>query len=171
MPRSAIAAGAVDLVLPLAKVPDALARYGGHRYLKAAKGGAALPLSGGLTKIIDLLRKKTPHDFTLYKEGTLGRRIERRMAMAGIEDSNSYLKLLTKDPAAPNPPPEPMPENVPPAPGPTVYWQPGHWGWTGTQWTWLAGHYEQRPYQTAVWEPGHWQQGGSGYFWVDGRWR
>ena len=72
---------------------------------------------------------------------------------------------------APNPPPEPMVENAPPAPGATVYWQPGHWAWTGNQWTWLAGHYEQRPYQTAVWEPGHWQQSSNGYFWVDGRWR
>ncbi len=98
MPRSAIAGGAVDLVLPLAKVPDALARYGGHRYLKAAKGGVALPAGGGLTKIIDLLRKKTPHDFALYKEGTLGRRIERRMAMAGIEDGNSYLEAADQGP-------------------------------------------------------------------------
>ena len=72
---------------------------------------------------------------------------------------------------APNAPPEPMAENVPPAPGPSVYWQPGHWGWTGSQWSWLAGHYEQRPYQTAVWEPGHWQQSSNGYFWADGRWR
>ena len=37
MPRSAIATGAVDLVLPLAKIPEALARYGGHRYLKASR--------------------------------------------------------------------------------------------------------------------------------------
>jgi hypothetical protein len=72
---------------------------------------------------------------------------------------------------APNPPPEPMAENVPPAPGPTVYWQPGHWGWTGAQWVWLPGHYEQRPNQTAVWEPGHWQQSSNGYVWADGRWR
>ena len=72
---------------------------------------------------------------------------------------------------APNPPPEPMVETVPPVPGPTVYSQPGHWAWTGSQWAWLPGHYEQRPYQTATWEPGHWQQGSNGYFWVDGRWR
>ena len=42
MPRSAIETGAVDLVLPLAKVPEALAKYGGHRYLKTGKGSAAL---------------------------------------------------------------------------------------------------------------------------------
>ena len=99
MPRSAIVTGAVDLILPLAKVPEALARYGGHRYLRTGKRSAALPLGDEFIKIIDLLRKRTPHDFALYKEGTLGRRIERRMAMAGIEDGNRYLDLLTQDQA------------------------------------------------------------------------
>jgi chemotaxis response regulator CheB len=42
MPRSAIATGAVDLVLALAKMPEALAKYGGHRYPKPAKTYAAL---------------------------------------------------------------------------------------------------------------------------------
>jgi two-component system, chemotaxis family, CheB/CheR fusion protein len=91
--------GAVDLVLPLAKVPEALAKYGGHRYLNPGKRGATRPMGDGLANIVDLLRKKTSHDFALYKEGTLGRRIERRMAMAGIEDSDRYLDLLVKDPA------------------------------------------------------------------------
>ena len=98
MPRTVIASGAVDLVLRLAKVPEALAKYAGHPYLKPGKTDAALPLGEGTTKIIDLLRKKTSHDFALYKEGTIGRRIERRMAMAGIVDNNRYLELLTKDP-------------------------------------------------------------------------
>ncbi len=98
MPRNAIAIGAVDLVLPLAKMPEALAKYGGHRYVKTGKGGAAHPVGSGLTKIIDLLRKKTPHDFALYKEGTLGRRIERRMALAAVADIAGYLKTLQHDP-------------------------------------------------------------------------
>src|ERR1039458_7264316 len=46
-----------------------------------------------ITEIIDVLRTKTIYDFTLYKEGTLQRRIERRMAMVGIEtdDMDRYL--------------------------------------------------------------------------------
>ena len=81
MPRNAIATGAVDLVLPLAKIPQALAQHGGHRY---REDHAPQSADVGLTQIIDLLRKNTSHDFSLYKEGTLRRRIERRMAMAGI---------------------------------------------------------------------------------------
>jgi two-component system, chemotaxis family, CheB/CheR fusion protein len=52
-----------------------------------------------LSEIIDLLRTKTSHDFTLYKLGTLRRRIERRMAMAAIEtkDMDRYLGVLRKD--------------------------------------------------------------------------
>ena len=55
--------------------------------------------SDWLPEIIDLLRTKTAHDFTLYKPGTLQRRIERRMAMAAIEtdDMDRYLEILRSD--------------------------------------------------------------------------
>jgi two-component system CheB/CheR fusion protein len=98
MPRSAIAAGAVDLVLPLAKIPQALVRYGRHRYLRPPEGGEP-PASDSFAQIIDLLRKRTSHDFALYKEGTLRPRIERRMALNGIEDGGPYLERLTQDAA------------------------------------------------------------------------
>jgi two-component system CheB/CheR fusion protein len=98
MPRSAIATGAVDLVLPLDRIPEALGKYARHEYLKTDETSAATALGSDLAKILDLLRKKTPHDFALYREGTLGRRITRRMALAGIEDANRYLEMLNKDP-------------------------------------------------------------------------
>ncbi|HUW80892.1 MAG TPA: CheR family methyltransferase, partial [Acidocella sp.] len=45
---------------------------------------------------IALLKSRTVHDFTLYKPGTLERRIARRMDMAGIaeNDTSSYLAML-----------------------------------------------------------------------------
>ncbi|MGA3000782.1 MAG: chemotaxis protein CheB [Acetobacteraceae bacterium] len=97
MPRAVIATGAADLVLPVAKMPDAIARYGGHRYVRSGESGTALPMGNELRKIIDLLRQRTSHDFALYKPGTLERRIGRRMALAGIEDIDHYLALLTSD--------------------------------------------------------------------------
>ena len=53
-----------------------------------------------MPEIINLLLAKTAHNFTLYKQGTLRRRIERRMGLAAIElhDMNRYLKLLHSDP-------------------------------------------------------------------------
>ncbi len=59
------------------------------------------PAPDWLPEIIDLLRTRTAHDFRLYKEGTLQRRIERRMAMAAIEtdDMDRYLDLLRRAPS------------------------------------------------------------------------
>jgi len=98
MPRAAMAAGVVDLVLTLAKLPEALTRYAGHPYVR--NGGLADSAgSDGVAKIIDLLRRRTAHDFALYKEGTIRRRIERRMALTGTQDSDGYLERLANDPA------------------------------------------------------------------------
>lgn len=102
MPRSAILTGAVDLVLPVTEIPDALVKYDRRMALTRRQGGLPLPntAKGWLPEIIDLLRTKTTHDFTLYKPGTLQRRIERRMAMVAVEtnDLGRYLDILRNDP-------------------------------------------------------------------------
>src|SRR5947208_10180677 len=89
MPRSAIITGAVDLVLPVAKIPETLAKYGRHLVLNGKRRKGAAPDDHSpdrLAEIIDLLRTKAAHDFALYKPGTLLRRIERRMALAAVDD-------------------------------------------------------------------------------------
>jgi len=100
MSRSAIMTGAVDLVLPVAEIPDALAEFA-RRPVADATGTASPPDNPQdcLHAIIDLLRSKTSHDFRLYKEGTLRRRIERRMVLASIEadDMQRYLEMLRGD--------------------------------------------------------------------------
>jgi len=100
MPRNAIQTGAVDLVLPLAGIPDALVKF--HRRMTLTR--AAVPGQGSLapnwlSEIVELLRKKTAYDFRPYKQGTLRRRIERRMAMASIEtdDIARYIDVLRSD--------------------------------------------------------------------------
>jgi len=101
MPRNAILTGAVDLVLPVAAISDALVKYDRRMALTSTQNG--LHPQGAaqdwLPKIIDLLRARTAHDFRLYKPGTLERRIERRMAMAAIEtdDMDRYLEILRCD--------------------------------------------------------------------------
>src|SRR5246127_2872252 len=97
MPRSAIMTGAVDLVLPVAKIPETLAKYGRQLVLNGErrKGLAAEDQHPDrLAEIIDLLRTKTSHDFALYKSGTLLRRIERRMALAGVDDCGRYFDFV-----------------------------------------------------------------------------
>ena len=102
MPRSAIATGAVDLVLPVAKIPDALITYDRRMILTRKQNGSRAKDSAPewLPEIIELLRTKTGHDFRLYKSGTLQRRIERRMAMAAIETDGMerYLEALRSNP-------------------------------------------------------------------------
>ncbi len=107
MPRSAIMTGAVDLVLPVANIPDALVardRPTSHTRAQDARSpqdasSAPSRVRDWLPEFIDLLRTKTAHDFTLYKPGTLQRRIERRMAMVGIrlDGMERYLDLLRRD--------------------------------------------------------------------------
>jgi len=109
MPRSAIATGLVDLVLAAGKIPAALFE-GMDRSSRAADPSTTSQQDPDiLPEIIELLRDKTAHDFRLYKTGTLRRRVERRMAMAGIdagrmdlylaalEANETELDLLAKD--------------------------------------------------------------------------
>jgi two-component system CheB/CheR fusion protein len=100
MPRSAITTGAVDLVLSVTDMAAALVKYSRQPYVRTTHKTPAPDdrPSDGLGEIIGLLREKTMHDFTLYKQGTLSRRIERRMAILGLPDSESYLGLLRSDP-------------------------------------------------------------------------
>lgn len=74
---------------------------------------------------------------------------------------------------APNAPPAPRVEVVPPAPttGPQMAWQAGRWTWANGTWAWEDGHYVAPPQPAAVWHPGHWEsQSTGGYVWVNGRW-
>ena len=101
MPTSAIETGCIDQVLPIAAMAEALRLYelrGGRSANQSGKGSEHLsPVS--LAGIVELLRDKTTHDFTLYKHGTLQRRIERRMGLLGLEAGEAlrYLAILQKD--------------------------------------------------------------------------
>ena len=99
MPSNAIATGTVQHVLPVMEIVAVLAskhkmgvvaQLGHHEFGK---------IPDNLNEIIELLRAKTAHDFTLYKPGTLVRRIERRMALAanGGYDLKRYLEVLRND--------------------------------------------------------------------------
>jgi two-component system CheB/CheR fusion protein len=100
MPRSAIATGAVDLVLAAAKIAAALVERERAEVFSPAqtKSSSRRSIPEVLPDIVDLLRKTTVHDFTLYKSGTLERRVERRMAMAAIESPENYLASLRRNP-------------------------------------------------------------------------
>jgi two-component system CheB/CheR fusion protein len=97
MPRSAIAAGVVDVVQPANQMSEPLLAYA--RNLTRP----ALPLperdaSQALQKILILLRDRTGNDFAIYKENTTHRRIERRMNVHQIENVKQYLRFVLANP-------------------------------------------------------------------------
>jgi two-component system CheB/CheR fusion protein len=96
MPRSAIATGAADNIVGVAKMPDIIANYFRHPFVQNGKAKKVLGenAKGSLDKIIAVLKAHSPINFDLYKEGTLLRRIERRMALRHMENSSDYLALL-----------------------------------------------------------------------------
>lgn len=99
MPRSAVATGLVDYVLPPAEMPAQLIAYAGHAFGKAQRLAASpAPQTDDLAKkIFILLRAQTGHDFSEYKPNTINRRIGRRMAIHQIERLEGYLRYLQKD--------------------------------------------------------------------------
>ncbi len=102
MPRSAIATGAVDHILPIERIPGALADFSRHLALIPSNASAEASAKGRdwLPEVIGQLRARTAHDFTLYKRGTLLRQIGRRAGMTSMDDADMarYLERLRTDP-------------------------------------------------------------------------
>jgi two-component system CheB/CheR fusion protein len=99
MPRAAIETGKVDLVLPVAEIPQALLAFCPN--LTPAQRPAAEPSADiWLPRIVSLMRTQAAQDFSHYKPGTLQRRVERRIALLNIPPTgiDRYLELLQRDP-------------------------------------------------------------------------
>ena len=101
MPRSAIATGLVDYVLPPAEMPAQLIAYVAHAFgrLPAPVSAPSPKAEDALKKIFVLLRVQTGHDFSGYKRNTVARRVERRMAVHQIERLEQYVSYLQQTPA------------------------------------------------------------------------
>ncbi|MDW5317498.1 chemotaxis protein CheB [Rhizobium sp. PL01] len=102
MPRSAVMTNLADKILTLQEMPRAIADVA-QKLTEApqqAKSPGATKSMIVLSDIIALLRSKTALDFTSYKQGTLQRRVERRMGMNGVpsNDMDQYMAILEKDP-------------------------------------------------------------------------
>jgi two-component system CheB/CheR fusion protein len=99
MPRSAIATGIVDLILPPEKMPDALLNLARHPYVRHAAEAVAERAPDDLYRLLTLVRAQTKHDFSNYRQRTLLRRIYRRMGLHRIERLPDYIERLRDDPA------------------------------------------------------------------------
>ncbi len=98
MPRAAVATGMVDLVLDPARMPQALVELVAKRPAADAPDRPTLHDPAAVRKICALLLAQTGHDFSQYKATTLVRRMERRMALAQITDTDEYLRHARENP-------------------------------------------------------------------------
>ncbi len=103
MPRSAVASGAVDFVLPPKAIAQELTRIGRHPYLGQTRAAPSpeAPVSGpdAFDEILRKLREKSGIDFMLYRQTTIRRRIARRMMIHGLDTLEGYLGYLEAHPS------------------------------------------------------------------------
>ena len=123
MPRSAIETDMVDIVLPVADMPQKLVELGENLEALLARQDPILsagdseqagdaqgevefaqahaqskPNELALREILAALRTRTGHDFRHYKQATVLRRIERRMQVNALRDMPSYARFLQSTP-------------------------------------------------------------------------
>ena len=100
MPRSAIATGFADYIAPAKELSGKLIDLINTPGIHHAKGGEPVLESSAvsaLEKIVILLRSHTGQDFSMYKKGTLYRRIERRMGIHQIDKIAQYVRFLQEN--------------------------------------------------------------------------
>jgi|GEM_PF-400543 len=113
MPRSAIATGMVDWILPVNQMPSKLLSHrenekrlrlpsnspmSSTKAKDKEKNSAASSDEAALREVFLLLRARTGHDFTHYKRATILRRIGRRLQVNGLPDIPTYLEYLRASP-------------------------------------------------------------------------
>ena len=101
MMRSAVRSGMVDFVLPLDKIPSKLNDYFRHlTRVDSRKGpdGVRQEAADHLAQISALLRARTGHDFSGYKDKTVARRVQRRMQVLQIDEVPDFIDRLRKEP-------------------------------------------------------------------------
>ena len=98
MPRSAIAAGTVDFVLPPDEIARELHRIARHPHVAPSPGEPAVSEEAVFARVLDILRQWTGVDFANYKRSTLHRRITRRMLLHKLDGLDDYLRYVRSNP-------------------------------------------------------------------------
>ncbi|MBF0119640.1 MAG: PAS domain-containing protein [Desulfobacterales bacterium] len=100
MPKSAIATGLADFVLPPASMPEQLLKFISHPYVAKQEEpeNRIVTDDDSFTTIFRLLKKKVYVDFSLYKPATVVRRIERRMGIVQLHSMDDYIAYLHSNP-------------------------------------------------------------------------
>ena len=102
LPQAAIEAGLADLVLAPEKIAVELPRLADRLALRSLRprhaGDAGEGAEGDLSEIFERLRAHAGVDFSSYKPGTIGRRLQRRMVLNRVDSLERYTRLLRERP-------------------------------------------------------------------------
>ena len=101
MPRSAVGTGLVDMVLPVEKMAEGILSYVKRPYIMVTEKSGTVPksLQNVMERILLLIRTQTGVDFTDYKQSSIRRRVERRMATHQIDSIEDYFRYLEENPS------------------------------------------------------------------------
>jgi two-component system CheB/CheR fusion protein len=97
MPASALDTGLVDCVVSPAEMPGRLIEYFRNPVSIVPAENKRKKAPDSINRILTFLANRTRHDFSLYKNGTLARRIARRMTVTRSQDASAYLQVLYRD--------------------------------------------------------------------------
>ncbi|MCF0069633.1 ATP-binding protein [Dyadobacter sp. CY261] len=95
MPANAIATGLVDFILEPEAMPAVIEDYVKRELDLLASG---IHDEEHVGKIISLISKQLPHDFSDYKHSTILRRIKRRAASNNFSNLETYIQFLKANP-------------------------------------------------------------------------
>jgi two-component system, chemotaxis family, CheB/CheR fusion protein len=100
MPSNAVRNNLATYVLSVDKIPAKLLSCIKNQFKKSTR---KFNISADSTiydtkEILKIIRSATTHDFSLYKQTTVGRRIERRMEACNVESIDEYARYLRGNP-------------------------------------------------------------------------
>lgn len=98
MPRSSIATGLVDYVLPPHRMPVEIMNYTRHPFVNKDDSFENILTKNvdSLTKVILILRDYSGIDFSYYKQNTIVRRLERRVSINRFNTIEEYVVYLSE---------------------------------------------------------------------------
>jgi two-component system, chemotaxis family, CheB/CheR fusion protein len=103
MPRNAIAAGTIDLILSPEEIAGELDRIGKHIFWPGRRSVIGTHKNAGdesrMHRVFALLRTATRVDFRGYRRETIRRRINRRIMLRRQQNLETYMSLLESDPS------------------------------------------------------------------------
>jgi two-component system CheB/CheR fusion protein len=98
MPDSAVAAGAVDLLVPVEQMPGhILDAYEARQAALRETGHPGMDFGRIRLAICEALRSRLGHDFSQYKQQTFMRRVQRRMQVLRVSSYDDFLVRLKTD--------------------------------------------------------------------------